>query len=403
MPTHSNTPNRLRTIIITAVIGLMFCALAVVGCNIAVKASAKDRLYSDIQQIPYRKVGLVLGSPPITASGGENLYFTYRMKAAAELYFANRISCILVSGDNHIEGYNEPEDMRKALIALGVPDDVIYLDYAGFRTYDSMIRAKKVFNLDSVTVISQYWHNERAIFIAQHKGLDAIAYNAKDVSIKRFWLKNHAREALAKVKVVIDLVFHKKPKFLGEEIEIPNDHKEIDEVRRHGMPRYANSVAGHNECDTIWGNFTGKGVDTLYVVTIVDTTKEWDEATTYYAMSNNKNIPKMELFGCSLYQPKLVFEGDLDGDGKDEWGYLHTWMTSQWRYYRVFSLVNGHWRYLIESDRLNTPIFFRSSSKEVVEPGDKPGYVRINYGDYGAHPEILDTMEKATYSKITDM
>ena len=187
------------------------------------------------------------------------------------------------------------------------------------------------------------------------------------------------------------LVIHKKPKSLSEEVEIPNDNEEIDEVRRYGMPRYANSVAGHKECDTIWGNFTGKGVDTLYVVTIMDNTKEWDEATTYYAMSNNKNIPKMKLFGCLQHRPKLVFEGDLDGNGKDEWGYLHTWMTSQWRY-------------LIESDKLDTPEYFRASGMEVVEHGGKHGYVRINYGTWeDGYFEILDTMEKATYLKITDM
>lgn len=116
--------------------------------------------------------------------------------------------------------YNEPECMRRSLVALGVPDSIIYSDYAGFRTFDSMVRCKEVFGQDSVTVISQHWHNERALYIAQHAGLDAIAFNALDVQVKHAYLKNHIRELLAKVKVVMDVTFHKQPKFLGEPVKV---------------------------------------------------------------------------------------------------------------------------------------------------------------------------------------
>lgn len=198
--------------------------LAIVICNVLVKQSSKHLLYDDVQEIPYRKVGLVLGTSPLAKSGRENLYYRYRLQAVADLYFAGKISYILISGDNHVRGYNEPEWMRDALVEMGIPSSVIYLDYAGFRTYDSMIRAKKVFNLNSVTVISQYWHNERAVYIASRTGLDAIAYNAQDLHYRRNYVKNHSRELLAKVKVVLDFVFHKKPKFLGEVIPIPESH-----------------------------------------------------------------------------------------------------------------------------------------------------------------------------------
>ena len=116
--------------------------------------------------------------------------------------------------------YNEPECMRRSLVALGVPDSIIYSDYAGFRTFDSMVRCKEVFGQDSVTVISQRWHNGRALYIAQHAGLDAIAINALDVQVKHAYLKNHIRELLAKVKVVMDVTFHKQPKFLGEPVKV---------------------------------------------------------------------------------------------------------------------------------------------------------------------------------------
>ena len=203
-------------------LGGLLVGLALVWlCNALVKKEARGRLYDDIHTIPYRKVGLVLGTSPYNAHGGANLYYRNRMNAAAQLYAEHKISYILVSGDNHRHEYNEPEYMRRSLIALGVPDSVIVLDYAGFRTFDSMVRAKKVFGQDSITVISQAWHNERAIYIAQHHDLDAIGFNAKDIQHRRSYLKNHTREALAKTKVVLDMLFNKQPKFLGDPVLIP--------------------------------------------------------------------------------------------------------------------------------------------------------------------------------------
>lgn len=201
----------------------MAAAAAAAGiCNVIVKQSAKGLLYDDVWAIPYRKVGLLLGTSPNMANGTPNRYYHHRIEATASLYFAHKISYILISGDNHRHGYNEPEEMRQSLIALGVPDSVITLDYAGLRTYNSMVRAHKVFGQRSITVISQYWHNERAIYIARQKGMDAIAFNAQDVSYRRSYLKNHTRESLAKVKVVWDVATNKNPRYLGEPVAIPD-------------------------------------------------------------------------------------------------------------------------------------------------------------------------------------
>ena len=212
----------IRFIVIALVLAVVV-GVGVVGvCNAVVKHQVKDKVYADVNEIPYRKVGLVLGTVPIV-DDHENLYYKYRMDAAAQLYFSQKVSYLLLSGDNHVSHYNEPESMRQSLMERGVPDSVIYLDCAGFRTFDSMVRAKKVFALDSVTVVSQQWHNERAVYIAGHYDLDAIAFNAKDYTLGRkvYW-KNHLREALAKVKVVLDLVFDKQPHFLGEIEPIPS-------------------------------------------------------------------------------------------------------------------------------------------------------------------------------------
>ena len=202
-------------------IGIVFVTVVIGVCNWIVIRSAKGRTYDEIDAVPYHKVGVVLGTVPYLPNGRENFYFNSRMKAAADLYFAHKISYILASGDNHRRNYNEPESMRKALLALGVPDSAIVLDYAGFRTFDSMIRAKKVFGQDSFVVISQHWHNERAIFIARHHDMDVVGYDAKDAIVRKAYLKIFVREVLAKVKAVYDVCVGKQPKYLGEPVIIP--------------------------------------------------------------------------------------------------------------------------------------------------------------------------------------
>lgn len=191
----------------------VLAAVAVWASNAWINRSTRSQLYADTASIPARKVGLVLGA-------NKNLYFTYRMQAAAELYKAGKVRYLLVSGDNHREDYDEPTDMKAALVELGVPDSCIYLDYAGFRTFDSMVRCKEVFGEDTITVISQQFHNQRAVFIANHEGIDAIAYNAKEVGA-HYSPNTNIREYFARVKCVLDLfVFHTKPKFLGDKIVI---------------------------------------------------------------------------------------------------------------------------------------------------------------------------------------
>ena len=200
--------------------GIVLVAVAIGVCNWIVIRSANGRTYSEINAVPFHKVGVVLGTVPYLPNGHENFYFNSRMKAAADLYFAHKVSYILATGDNHRRNYNEPKSMREALIALGVPDSAIVLDHAGFRTFDSMVRAKKVFGQDSFIVISQHWHNERAIFIAQHYGMDVIGYDAKDTIACKAYVKIFVRETLAKVKAVYDVCIGKQPKCLGEPVII---------------------------------------------------------------------------------------------------------------------------------------------------------------------------------------
>ena len=130
-----------------------------------------------------------------------------------------KIKYIIVSGDNSTKEYNEPFNMQKDLIEKGVNSEDIFLDYAGFRTLDSVIRSKEIFGQKNITIISQKFHNERAIFIAKSKDIQAVGFNAKDVSLK-YGLKTRLREYLARVKMVMDIALNKQPKFLGEKIII---------------------------------------------------------------------------------------------------------------------------------------------------------------------------------------
>lgn len=201
---------KLKILILTG----LFIALGVFTTFHWVSFKAKGLTYDAIDNIPKNNVGLVLGASKFAPSGNINLFYKHRVDAAVALYKAGKIEYILVSGDNGRKDYDEPTDFKNDLIAKGIPAARIFLDYAGFRTLDSIVRAKEIFGQNTITIISQKFHNQRAIYIAQHYGIDAIAYNAKDV------YKTPPREYLARAKASLDLLFNVTPKFLGDKIAI---------------------------------------------------------------------------------------------------------------------------------------------------------------------------------------
>lgn len=211
--------NIIRNIIYTLSLLILTCIGGIVSCNTIINRNTAPHLYGDITELPANEVGLLLGTSPKLKNGKNNLYFDHRITAAIHLYKAGKIKYILISGDNRRRNYNEPEYMRKALLQGGVPEEAIYLDYAGFRTLDSVIRAKKVFGQNRFTVISQKFHNARAVYIARKNGIEAIGFNARDVDTYSGF-KTQIRERLARVKVFLDLLTRKQPKFLGEKIVI---------------------------------------------------------------------------------------------------------------------------------------------------------------------------------------
>jgi len=189
-------------------------------CNVWIISATESRVYENLSAVPARDVALVLGARRTTPDGRwSNPHFAHRIEAAAALYRAGKVKRLLVSGDNHVRGYDEPSDMRDALVAAGVPVEAVVLDYAGFRTLDSVVRAKEVFGQTRLMVVSERFHNYRALFICRHYGIDAVAFNAQPVSLRvSRWPA--VREWFARVKVVLDLyVLRTRPRFFGEPVK----------------------------------------------------------------------------------------------------------------------------------------------------------------------------------------
>lgn len=199
---------------------LLGALVLLVGSYAYVEYVSRGKTYASISQIPMNTVGLLLGTSPISSyTKKANPYYYYRIDAAVRLYKSGKIDRILISGDNSTKSYSEPDMMKEDLMKRGIPSTHIYLDFAGFRTLDSVLRAKKVFKLNRFTVISQEFHNERAICLAKCYDIQAIGYNAKDIS-KRKGLFVQIREIFARVKLVLDIMVNEQPRFLGDTIEI---------------------------------------------------------------------------------------------------------------------------------------------------------------------------------------
>jgi SanA protein len=198
---------------------LLSLAAVVYGANYIVENSTRSQVYNSIDEIPKNRVGLMLGTAKYSdkAKNIVNLYYQNRIDAAVALYMAGKIDFIIVSGDNSTDYYNEPRQMKQDLIARGVPANRIYMDNAGFRTLDSILRCRDVFGQTKFTIISQKFHNQRALYIANHKNLTTVAYNAQDGD--SFW-DMIVREKMARVKMMLDLLMNKQAKLYGDPIEV---------------------------------------------------------------------------------------------------------------------------------------------------------------------------------------
>ncbi|AYA40765.1 outer membrane permeability protein SanA [Xenorhabdus nematophila] len=179
-------------------------------------------IFDDLRQLPEREVGMVLGTSKYYRGGKYNQYYFYRIQGAVNAYNSGKVKYLLLSGDNAQHNYNEPITMRKDLIKAGIPASNIVMDFAGFRTLDSIIRTRKVFDTDDFTIITQRFHCERALLIAIHFGIEAQCYavpSPKNMMTIRF------REVLARLGALTDLyILKREPRFLGPLMPIPSPH-----------------------------------------------------------------------------------------------------------------------------------------------------------------------------------
>ena len=195
---------RRRQILYFSIAILVILAIIVALCNISVDRNAEGRTFSNINDVPTMQTALLLGTNPKTRDGKRpSSFYLARINATAELYKHGKFRQLIISGDKR-EGYDEPQTMRHDLIERGVPDSIIMMDGQGYRTLLSLRNSKQYFGVHDMIIISQKWHNERSIFLADKMNIKAVGYNADDVRHPRaIW--THIRELLARVKIFIDL------------------------------------------------------------------------------------------------------------------------------------------------------------------------------------------------------
>ena len=225
----------IKRMALSLVVFLLLITSFTIYANIRVEKAANERIYTSVDAIPYNKVALLLGTNPLNKWGRPNSYFTNRIKTASELFHAGKVDYIIASGDNHTKEYDEPTAMRDSLMAHGVPEDRIILDFAGFRTLDSVVRAKEVFGCGSLTIISQADHNARALYLAEANGIEAVAVAAPLRAGRWVRTRLAIREWLARDKMMLDIWFGKQPHFLGERIDIPDVMPQKSYTTAEGM------------------------------------------------------------------------------------------------------------------------------------------------------------------------
>ena len=216
--------SKLLRCFLFAVIGLgLLCALAVGTAELCTYCAANGRCRDRAEDCSAGGVGLVLGCARYLGPGRTNFYFSGRMQAAAELWRSGRVRCLIVSGDNRFRSYNEPREMRRALVALGVPSNRIVCDYAGLCTYDSVVRAHRIFGAQQLVIVSQPEHAARAVAIAHYLGIPAEGLNAPlKPTTRSSRFRHFVRERGARVAMLYDLITGRTPRHMGAQETLPN-------------------------------------------------------------------------------------------------------------------------------------------------------------------------------------
>lgn len=180
--------------------------LIILVCNILVECNANGRTFTQVDDLPARHYGVLLGTTPMSRYGCTNEFFTHRINATVELFNAGKINMLIISGDScSLDGCNESLVMRDSLVLRGIPSSAILLDGTGFSTVNSAFNVARDYGVNDCIVISQAFHNERFIYLADAFDVHAIGYNAPDPPLVGSMMV-YMREWLARVKVFVDLM-----------------------------------------------------------------------------------------------------------------------------------------------------------------------------------------------------
>jgi SanA protein len=209
----------MRKLVVLGVV----CGLLAVGLpNLIVWLGGRSPVTTDVQRVPHAQAALVLGAQ-VMPNGAPSSMLSDRISAAAELYTAGRVNKLLLSGDHSRKNYDEVGTMRRILLAKGIPAEDIFTDHAGFDTWDSAQRARRVFDVSTAVVVTQRFHMARALYDARRAGLKVTGYAADRRDYGRVMRRLQVREAFARVKTLGDVVTGADPHFLGTEIPISGD------------------------------------------------------------------------------------------------------------------------------------------------------------------------------------
>lgn len=221
----------MKRLIYGLIIIITLILLTALGLDRWISWKTAPYVFNDLQTLPHRQVGVVLGTAKFYRPGIINQYYLYRIQGALNAYNSGKVNYLLLSGDNAQPSYNEPRTMRRDLIAAGVEPSDIVLDYAGFRTLDSIVRVRKVFDTNDFIIITQRFHCERALLIALHMGIQARCYA---VPSPKNMLSVRLREIAARLGAVADLYLMKRePRFLGPLVPIPARHKVPEDAQSY--------------------------------------------------------------------------------------------------------------------------------------------------------------------------
>jgi SanA protein len=212
---------KLIVALLTKVVGLLVVTLFTGLINLLILTSTANFRFETKSVLPHKQTVMILGAK-VHDGGRLSDMLRDRTETAFEVYESGKAQKILVSGDHGRKSYDEVNAIKDYLLEKGVPKEDLFLDHAGFDTYDSMYRAREIFQIESLIISTQEFHLARSVYIARELDLDAVGIKADK---QDYYGHDRAkvREVLARVKSFMDVLLHSKPKFLGDAIPITGD------------------------------------------------------------------------------------------------------------------------------------------------------------------------------------